>query len=502
LPLLLCALVITHSAPGAEEDLSNAILVVYNPNFSESKSLAEYYAARRAIPKERLFALPCSNDEEIDRHEYDSAIAEPLRNHFQEAQLWTIDQTAKERVTSNKVRYLVLIRGVPLKIRKQADYPGDNRDPSNPLDASNEKAVDSELATLGYFRHQISGPMENPYFRSFRPITAPDSDPHLMLVARLDGPSSGDVRRMIDDSISAERTGLWGWTYLDARGVQDPNYKIGDEWLFNIADQSFRIGRPSILDRREALFPFGYPMTDAILYFGWYSEQTAGVFNDPHFRFRPGAIAVHIHSFSASTIREPDKFWVGPLIRHGAAGTLGNVYEPFLQLTPTLDIFYDRLVNGLTFAESAYASLPAISWMTTIVGDPLYRPFSPLSPDQTSGNLSWKAILQLFERESTDPPELILDLKRLGSIYPAALETAGLIEAREGQNDSALETFERAARAYKSRPEKFRCTLHQADLLQSLGRIGELTALIKKDSLRFPDDAWQRILRSYGQSEP
>jgi hypothetical protein len=129
-------------------------------------------------------------------------------------------------------------------------------------------------------------------------------------------------------------------------------------------------------------------------------------------------------------------------------------------------------------------------------------PFSPLSPDQTSGNLSWKAILQLFERESTDPPELILDLKRLGSIYPAALETAGLIEAREGQNDSALETFERAARAYKSRPEKFRCTLHQADLLQSLGRIGELTALIKKDSLRFPDDAWQRILRSYGQSEP
>jgi uncharacterized protein (TIGR03790 family) len=386
-----------------------------------------------------------------------------------------------------------------LKIRFQAAYPGDNPDRTKPFGLSNEKAVDSELATLGYFRHQISGPMENPYFRSFKSITDPGSDPRLMLVARLDGPSADDVRRMINDSLTAERTGLWGWTYLDARGVEDPNYKIGDEWLFRIADQSFRIGRPSILDRREALFPFGYPMTDAILYFGWYANQATGVFSDPQFHFRPGAVAVHIHSFSASTIRQPDKFWVGPLIRHGAAATFGNVYEPFLQLTPALDLFYDRLVNGLTFAESAYAALRVLSWMTTIVGDPLYRPFSP---DQIFGHSPWQAILELFERESTNPSELVLELNRLGAVNPAALEVAGLIEAREGKNDAALETFERAARAYKNRPEEFRCALHQADLLQSLGRDQELAELISKDSLRFPDYASQRILRSYQPSKP
>jgi hypothetical protein len=281
--------------------------------------------------------------------------------------------------------------------------------------------------------------------------------------------------------------------------VEDPNYKIGDEWLFRIADESFRIGRPSILDRREALFPFGYPMTDAILYFGWYANQAAGVFSDPQFHFLPGAVAVHIHSFSASTIRQPDKFWVGPLIRHGAAATFGNVYEPFLQLTPALDLFYDRLVNGLTFAESAYAALRVLSWMTTIVGDPLYRPFNP---DQIFGNSPWQAILELFERASTDPSELVLELNRLGALNPTALEIAGLIEAREGKNDSALETFDRAARAYKNRPEELRCALHQADLLQSLGRDRELTELIKKDSSRFPDYASKRILRSYQQSKP
>jgi uncharacterized protein (TIGR03790 family) len=195
--------------------------------------------------------------------------------------------------------------------------------------------------------------------------------------------------------------------------VEDPNYKIGDEWLFRIADESFRIGRPSILDRRKALFPFGYPMTNAILYFGWYANQAAGVFSDPQFHFLPGAVAVHIHSFSASTIRQPDKFWIGPLIRHGAAATFGNVYEPFLQLTPALDLFYDRLVNGLTFAESAYAALRVLSWMTTIVGDPLYRPFSP---DQIFGHSPWQAILELFERDSTNPSELVLELNRLGSL--------------------------------------------------------------------------------------
>ena len=185
---LLCVLVIAHRVLGAE-DLSNATLVVYNPTYPESKSLAEYYAAKRGIPKDRLTALPCSNDEEIDRYEYDRAIAEPLRKHFQEARLWTVEQTGEQRVTANKIRYVVLIRGIPLKIRSQAYYPGDNPDRSTPFGASNAKAVDSELATLGYFRHQISGPMQNPYFRSFRPITDPDSDPRLMLVARLDGPA-------------------------------------------------------------------------------------------------------------------------------------------------------------------------------------------------------------------------------------------------------------------------------------------------------------------------
>jgi hypothetical protein len=67
---------------------------------------------------------------------------------------------------------------------------------------------------------------------------------------------------------------------------------------------------------------------------------------------------------------------VAPLLEKGAAASLGNVYEPYLELTPHLDIFNDRLLHGFTFAESAYMATRTLSWMTVAVGDPLYRPYA------------------------------------------------------------------------------------------------------------------------------
>jgi hypothetical protein len=54
---------------------------------------------------------------------------------------------------------------------------------------------------------------------------------------------------------------------------------------------------------------------------------------------------------------------------------MGTVYEPYLGLTPHEDIFTKRLLDGNYFAEAAYASIPGLSWMVTVIGDPLYRPF-------------------------------------------------------------------------------------------------------------------------------
>ena len=116
-------------------------------------------------------------------------------------------------------------------------------------------------------------------------------------------------------------------------------------------------------------------MKDAALYFGWYARNANGPFSDPEFQLKKGAVACHIHSFSGLTLRRDKAEWVGPLVKHGAAGVLGNVYEPFLNGTTHLDVFVKRLLDGYTMVEAAYMATPYVSWMSIVVGDPLYRPF-------------------------------------------------------------------------------------------------------------------------------
>jgi tetratricopeptide (TPR) repeat protein len=160
------------------------------------------------------------------------------------------------------------------------------------------------------------------------------------------------------------------------RGTTAKGYMEGDSWI-RLAYRAFRdAGYECDYDDREQTFEEDYPMTDVAVYAGWYAGGITGPFVRPDFRFKTGAIAYHIHSFSAASVRTRTAYWVGPLLAKGAAATMGNVYEPYLSLTPHIDPFFERLLHGAPFLEAAYYSEPALSWQTTFVGDPLYRPFA------------------------------------------------------------------------------------------------------------------------------
>jgi hypothetical protein len=75
---------------------------------------------------------------------------------------------------------------------------------------------------------------------------------------------------------------------------------------------------------------------------------------------------------------------------------MGCVYEPYLRFTPDVSTFFSSLLRGFTFAESAYQSQNVLSWMTTMVGDPLYRPFPrnfytdlEVAEQENSPDLDW-----------------------------------------------------------------------------------------------------------------
>ncbi|MGH8094274.1 MAG: TIGR03790 family protein [Chthoniobacterales bacterium] len=487
-------------------DLAAATIVVYNRNAPDSAGLARFYAKARNIHDDHVVGLECSTDEEISREEYDQTIAQPLRKIFAEHNWWRLHDEGDEPpvVQANRIHFVALIRGMPLKIRATAAYQGDHVQ-NNPLGGENKASVDSELAVLGLFSRQISGPMNNPYFQSFRPI-AELAGPPLLLVCRLDAPTAAIVRRMITDAIETEKSGLWGRAYVDGANNKSPGMADGDLWLKSVVSDLRRVGVPVVYDREPALFPAGFPMNDCALYYGWYSGEVTGPFTDPNFSFERGAIAVHIHSFSASTLRSATANWVGPLLSKGAAASLGNVYEPYLQLTAHLDIFNDRLIHGFTFAESAYMAARAVSWMNVAVGDPLYRPYANWLQIDTSRENGKKSDWRMYHdfavtNAESKPADYLTKARAAASRAKNGpmMEDLGLIDMESGRFTSAVALL-RQARSFYSQPEDIlRSVLEQANaLIKSGDRKGALS-LVREVAQLVPDAPATVLLKKIEQ---
>lgn len=455
----------------ADAALTDATIVVYNSETRESAELAKFYAQKRGIARDHLVGLACSKEEEISREEYDRTIAGPLRETLKKRGWWTLrgESGGAPEVTGSSIRFVALMKGMPLKIRAKVSDPAEKK-PEGALGGRDEASVDSELALLARFDLSTFGAVNNPYFKSYRRIME-STGLRLLLVCRLDAPSAETVRQMITDGIEAEKSGLWGRAFVDGAHNTSAGYEMGDEWLSETVRQLRKIGIPTVYENTPALFPPGYPLSDCALYYGWYAPDMNGPFTDPNFRFVPGAIAVHIHSFSASTLRNSNSGWVGPLLTKGAAASLGNVYEPYLQLTSHLEILNDRLLHGFTFAESAYMSMQGLSWMSVMVGDPLYRPYGSwleidLKSDPKAAPSDWK-MYHDFAVKNVDQPasEYRKKARQAASRADNApmIEDLGLMEAQDGNAAAAVSYFQQARTIYKKREDILRVVLEESD---------------------------------------
>jgi uncharacterized protein (TIGR03790 family) len=457
------------AAPSSE---AAATVVVYNSSDPDSIALAKYYALRREIPEENLVGLAVPVAEEITRAEYRSLLAAPLRATLLTRGFWK-EEPGSSRIVETRVRFLALIRGMPLKIRPDETLAPD---PSLPeaIGSRNEASVDSELMALSLTGRSPAGLLPNPYFRRYTPVMDLQVEPDLLLVGRLDAPDTITVRAMIDDAVSTERDGLWGWGYVDARGILKGNYAEGDRWLVEAMDAMRRQGIPVMMDSSEQTLPPGFPVTDAAVYYGWYSPHADGPFADPLLRFRPGAVAVHIHSFSAATLRSTTQGWCGPLLLRGAAATVGNVYEPYLALTADPHILQDRLMAGFTFAESAWAATKAVSWMTVAIGDPIYRPYkvwnSPrlASPAKPS---TWERYRAIIRANGGDVLAAASDLRSAAreTRNSMFIEALACVQVDAGDKTAALRSIEEALKFERRSDVRFRLGLEEYALLRATG---------------------------------
>jgi uncharacterized protein (TIGR03790 family) len=389
------------------------VVVIYNSRMPESRELAFYYAQRREVPTNQVFGFDLPTAEAIKRTEFRDDLQKPLLKALERQKLFIIrsdiiaatrDKTGDvvQKVVAAKVRYATLCYGVPVRILNDPNLAEPGAEKMRPEARRNEAAVDSELAALPLLiqGHPLHGPARNSaYGVTNAALIHPTNG--VLMVARLDGPSVEIARGLVDKAMEAETNGLWGRAYFDLRGLTNTNYRIGDEWIRNAANIIKRVGYETVVDNQLETFSAAFPMSQIAFYAGWYDGQVSGPFNRPKVEFMPGAVAYHLHSFSAHVLRTPDQYWVGPLLAKGATATMGYVEEPYLEWTVNVAaLMADFTFFGFSFGEAAYAAQQVLSWQTTVVSDPLYCPFGRKVAGEQIGDRFRDLHLQLLERRS------------------------------------------------------------------------------------------------------
>jgi uncharacterized protein (TIGR03790 family) len=488
--VLLCtaACYLRAANPGDE------VVVVYNSRVPLSKAVAEYYAEQRHVPKNQILGFDMSSSEDMSRAEFRDSLQRPLAKALSSRKLWRIASPGTKSQTNeagrvdipvveSKIRYAVLCYGIPLRIEPDPGLKEPVAEELRPELRRNEACVDSELALLPEMDQKLplAGPLRNPVFGTTNAAMLHPTNGVLM-VTRLDGLDPEIARGLVSKAIQAENDGLWGRAYIDLRNIKDPNLKVGDDWIRNAGEICRRLGFETTVDENPETFPAGFPMSHIAFYLGWYTTHVSGPFAEPTVEFMPGAFAYHLHSFSAATLRSKTQFWAGPLLAKGATATMGCVYEPYLTGTPDVTVFMARWVfSGFTFGEAAYASQPVLSWQTTVVGDPLYRPFGK-SPEllqsalrqRQSPLLLWAylRVLDINLANGAKVADGVAFLEQLELTRKSAVltEKLGDLYAAQGKPSSAVHAYTEALALDASPQQRIRLRLTLGERLTDLGR--------------------------------
>ena len=256
--------------------------------------------------------------------------------------------------------------GVPLRISNDAEAiaPNSGQIPEN--FRYNRASVDSELALLAMpGRRSMTAYNPNPFFGNKEPSS------HILQtalrVSRIDGPDVRTVRSLIERTLEGERMGLQGRAYFDLGGP----HASGDEWFREASEMVVAAYFDTTFESTKRLLDERDRFDAPAIYMGWYYKDAYGNFKIANWSVPPGALALHLHSFSATSLRTTNRYWLGALLKMGFCATLGNVYEPYLEMTHHPHRLLESLLEGGTWGEAAAYSIPGFSWMGTVGDSPV-----------------------------------------------------------------------------------------------------------------------------------
>ena len=339
-------------------------MVVVNSASADSRQIGEYYMKARKIPAGNLCQINTTLEETIQRAVYDKEIAAPVK------------ACLKQKGLVEQALYLVTTLGVPLRVEGVSG--GVKADGAS---------VDSELTMLYGELHGAAAPplggfAGNPFFRQRdTPFTHPRFG--LYMVTRLAAYDLAGVKALIDRGLKARNVGKF---VID---MPDPEDRDGNKWLRDAfillpADRVVFDDSSKVLTNQKQV----------IGYASWGSNDKNRKQRHLNFEWLPGAIMTEFVSTNGRTFKRPPDNWTfsnwdakdalkwfygspqslsADYIQEGATGANGNVYEPYLHLCPWPQYVLPAYYSGRNLADSYYSGIPALSWMTIVVGDPLTR---------------------------------------------------------------------------------------------------------------------------------
>jgi uncharacterized protein (TIGR03790 family) len=361
----------------------SSVVVLYNVNSTDGFEIASHYA--KTHPGVRLLGLHnVSTSEEVTEDHYLDVIRPQV--------LAGIDAGTDVIVTT---------KGLPLRIANSVSNPGtypgwrgelynmsipnDWWKPYSSLeseltrvdriDSAEQMGDQSFLLSPAAFPFETYHQAANPYYAQ---RTAFDrSDPSIegiRLTARLDGFNVSDVIASIDRAQQS---------YL----MPGSQYVVVDDDPSTPGATSDRM--PQLVN--GVLIPAGHDYVydtgtqdittapgSVIGYFS-HGAQAAGpgYVDRLEFDLAPGAVFHTWESFNAYSFTEGNNHYGQGLaaewLASGGTVAVGNVEEPKAARTSAADedILFDMLLQGYTFAEAAWSATTQLSFVNTVVGDPL-----------------------------------------------------------------------------------------------------------------------------------
>jgi len=359
------------------------VLVLYNDSSPDSLEIANYYA--QVHPEVQLLGLSgVSTSEQVSQDHYLNVIRPQVLAGL-----------------SPSTEVIVTTKGLPLRIENTLPNPGTypgwrgdlfgvpiNNDWWEPyssleseltrvdlIDSAEMMADQADFLSPPSFPFSTDHHASNPYFQSQGAFDRSDpSIEGIRLTSRLDGFTVNDVKGIIDRAQMAFKMPAQQMIIVD----DDPNAPAAlvDRMPQLAQDVLIPMGQSLVFDQTTA------DIIDAPLpVLGYVSHGShaagPGYINNLNFNLANGAVFHTWESFNAYSFTKGNNVLgqglIGEWFEKGGTAGLGHVEEPGASPANVTneDLFWQMLLQGFTFAEAAWAATPQLSFVNTVVGDPL-----------------------------------------------------------------------------------------------------------------------------------